>query len=1190
MTVLLFLLNPLLIVFIRVFMLFWGYHTGRNTTQPWWWWLWILPISVILDLVLYAGMNVYPNPVALSASCAAELLVFLAGLSIARWKQWRRAGMAVALSLVLVSASLAGLVNLQVLQQAQQPQKALAESGNGPSVDITYQPQPHIFHDYTYERVKGTESYTRSYYSTSYMMEDDGAYWEFYFKATAGEDYIEYWITFTIPSPYSQLKQVKYDFKAQALSGLGTPEDFEVTLYIYGESASTYVTQTSHNTWKTGTLTLGSQYVVDGEIHGRFKAYFYDADTSLSALALFVDQLAFEYDAVTETRRSTYNVVGGTLRYEVGWTTWDYDVNATVKAPSGWSFQSVQPSCTYGSGAETFMCPVPEDYTAVFTADVLATANWREIWSDSYEDGVRLGTDAWQYKIVVEPETLEQGYTVVADGAASLHQANTVGTTGKIKLILPSYLVGTRVWVVVNVYRVSGVAKVGMYDAGAWRAVAASDTGRWETLVWSFEPSVAAIWIETQGTPAEAFWDNIMLFNSSVQVGETITGTCRHIHPNGYVPAAYTEVQLGLWDASYSWVGYQSATTDSDGEWSLPASSFGTLSSQTYRLWTWVYCDANSVWPMDARTESTTDWQALGGGVTVGTSSTAKEGTVSVEVAGGFTTLDYIVAKYDPTDTAVSGLLVFWFRLNNTASVDTSTSKIVISDASGNKWQDKTLLTSYGFTADAWVRIAKPLEEEYWGVLGAFDPDSWNWFQINLYNSSTQVGKYQLLIDGLNFISSFTSDSLPVYQLGMTSVSFEKINGHESLFLAEGEAYSGQLYEIKLDGEAVATGVPSGTIVARNSTVGTHTYTVTATSLTSGAAHLDSAVFSYVYNVSAVWTVTGVFSLSDVKVHCFVDSNFPASYVVYENDSSVASGSVASGGATITWTRDITPGVILVGVKLSYGSETRWLNTSYSNPVAEALKLTVWANWFDGDKIRVYYETNWLNTTIYCYDNGTLLGSHPEGYANFTKSDTVGLHLVGFKVDGGAMSIWVNRSYTVAAPDTLELEIFSVQLVEGWVAIHIQTNWRNCTVTVVEELPSGVNETRLQGVAEADCTGYQADRAVGNHTLYITIDGGAQTLVRTASFRVLPEPGLRGGGYDPRVAQAVWAGTAIILVAVVLSAVSIIVILRGIAARSGRRSTVRAPASLTRVQRGMAAREAQLRRQFSGGGRRPGRR
>lgn len=231
---------------------------------------------------------------------------------------------------------------------------ASATSGLGSSIGISYQVTAKCSWDW-FATSNNQYNDIVTYGVLSYMQANDGATFTISgYRTNAGTTLVI--ISFTIDSPYTSLTQVAYDIAYSEAGGAWETDD----LYLYIRSASSQVAvqfPDSDGAYDTGTAALSSAYVIDAKIHGELYLFCADAGSEVDSWTIAIDQLSFSYSAVTETRRSSYEIVGGTIRYAVDWDCWDYAVTTTLTPPTAWTFQDVNPDCTQASNV--FACLVP---------------------------------------------------------------------------------------------------------------------------------------------------------------------------------------------------------------------------------------------------------------------------------------------------------------------------------------------------------------------------------------------------------------------------------------------------------------------------------------------------------------------------------------------------------------------------------------------------------------------------------------------------------------------------------------------------------------------------------------------------------------------------------------------------------------------------------------------------------------
>lgn len=144
--------------------------------------------------------------------------------------------------------------------------------------------------------------------------------------------------------------------------------------------------------------------------------------------------------------------------------------------------------------------------------------------------------------------------------------------------------------------------------------------------------------------------------------------------------------------------------------------------------------------------------------------------------------------------------------------------------------------------------------------------------------------------------------------------------------------------------------------------------------------------------------------------------------------------------------------------------------------------------------------TSWGNTTLYVYDNGSLLSSGTEGeiYGVGFDLSTSGIHNITVVADGTAQSIVAFGSYSVAAPATtpdLAWEWISIDPYSDSVTGY--TSWGNTTLYIYD------NGSLVSSGSEGETYGVGFDISTpGLHNLTILANGTAQTIAHVTSYRV----------------------------------------------------------------------------------------
>lgn len=447
-------------------------------------------------------------------------------------------------------------------------------SGLGPSIGISYQVQPKImdaYYDiYAYPSTAVLHTDT---VRVPYTRADDGAEsdWHWSFATTTTYTFC-FW--FYLASPYTSVTSVSYDIQYVAYGTTITSDDSFLSIYRAGSYDE--VAFPARNTQYTGTLALSSANVVNGRIYGRL--YVTVSGTGLTDVDFYIDQLAFNYNPVTETRRSTYDVLGGTLRYAIDWDCWDYAVTTTLTVPSAWTYQNVNPTCAQASNV--FSCLVPMTYEAIYSAPVTATANWAAVFSDSFETGCNsFFWDAAPTGAV--PDSVKSEYVRVADGAASLNitKASNVGDI-RLKGANLNFVAGYYAFIL-SWYLQSGTFYFYWYDGG-WQYVSNTTTGRWITAAfvkhvsdWSLNNPILRV------GSGVLYVDGFTVYNSSVSIGYPITGSCVQVHANGASPASFFKFNYNC--TTLLWVN-TAKVTDANGTWTI-LPTFATAAG-TYTFYT----------------------------------------------------------------------------------------------------------------------------------------------------------------------------------------------------------------------------------------------------------------------------------------------------------------------------------------------------------------------------------------------------------------------------------------------------------------------------------------------------------------------------------------------------------------------------------------------------------------------------
>ena len=179
-----------------------------------------------------------------------------------------------------------------------------------------------------------------------------------------------------------------------------------------------------------------------------------------------------------------------------------------------------------------------------------------------------------------------------------------------------------------------------------------------------------------------------------------------------------------------------------------------------------------------------------------------------------------------------------------------------------------------------------------------------------------------------------------------------------------------------------------------------------------GTGLLIFRVISVFLQVTDIVLITATDTLAQISGYINKDS----AYNIYENDSSVGSGSVSDGWFSISWTKDTTAGsYVEIGIKFVSGTYTEWVNGSYSVASAAILYVTnpVYTATDDKNYLSGHLNLDTVTWTAYDDDVQQDTGSLNTGSfsINWDKLYTAGLHEWGVKFDDGTTVRWVNGTY-----------------------------------------------------------------------------------------------------------------------------------------------------------------------------------
>lgn len=239
------------------------------------------------------------------------------------------------------------------------------------------------------------------------------------------------------------------------------------------------------------------------------------------------------------------------------------------------------------------------------------------------------------------------------------------------------------------------------------------------------------------------------------------------------------------------------------------------------------------------------------------------------------------------------------------------------------------------------------------------------------------------------------------------------------------------LYAVTLDAISYPTGYSDTARSCSKNTENTDVWNYTFSTLTAGyyvfQITLDDGIHTTIDIITLQVTVVELQVTDVVLITATTQtaqisgySNKDSSYTIYENDSSVGSGSVSEGWFSISWTKDSTAGAyIRLGILFSWSTYSEWVNGSYSVASATVLQITDSSTSSTSGEMHVSGYSN-LVCSYYVYSNDSyqsVSGSLTAGSFDivWSKLSTIGLHRWALKFNDSATTRWINGSYEVSS-------------------------------------------------------------------------------------------------------------------------------------------------------------------------------
>ncbi|MFX0065379.1 MAG: LamG domain-containing protein, partial [Candidatus Hermodarchaeota archaeon] len=225
-----------------------------------------------------------------------------------------------------------------------------------------------------------------------------------------------------------------------------------------------------------------------------------------------------------------------------------------------------------------------------------------------------------------------------------------------------------------------------------------------------------------------------------------------------------------------------------------------------------------------------------------------------------------------------------------------------------------------------------------------------------------------------------------------------------------------------------------GQFIPKNTSLGTHNFSFVTFMADQQYVYLPTSLTSYIYTVTLAFAVyIENFYLTDENCYLYMIANKAGSYTIYENDSSVGSGSFTTTGTNIAHTRNQAYGVVIfLSYKFTSVSEILWFNTSYINTASVAWAVTTLLFSYDLESNYIYvtYYSTWANTTYRVSDNDTSLGNLVnEGSSSWSFTDDAGYHIINISIYNSALFLQ-NFTYGFTIIDDFSVSIENFYLTD----------------------------------------------------------------------------------------------------------------------------------------------------------------
>ena len=255
-------------------------------------------------------------------------------------------------------------------------------------------------------------------------------------------------------------------------------------------------------------------------------------------------------------------------------------------------------------------------------------------------------------------------------------------------------------------------------------------------------------------------------------------------------------------------------------------------------------------------------------------------------------------------------------------------------------------------------------------------------------------------------------------------------------------------------------------------------------------------------------------SIAEEQVALSGDTTFSFNYTIYENGVNVGTGSVTITPSlnlwsqfAIYWNRQQGIGNVNFSIYCVtdyyevWSTQSLWINGTYSKAEPPAgFTIEQFEVEYDDVYVNIFCETNWANSTLYLYVDGSLRATSAEAdIIQYRKSMTEGTHTLDILIDAGSQTRWRNYTYAIGI-DAITLKIIEFEWDTGspeTYSCFVRTNWGNATVRLIEGGNTRVQQTE---VGKGISFGLSKVQRIGVHTVTLQIDAGGQILTYVLGY------------------------------------------------------------------------------------------